>query len=326
MNERAFSTLALAAQQQHYPTHTLYMVATPIGNLADISARALHLLSLADTLACEDTRHTSALLRSLGIERATGSLIALHQHNEAAAAERIMELLHAGHRVAFVSDAGTPGISDPGARLAAAVAAAGLRCVPVPGASSPAALISAAGCVSAAGGAATSAQDFAEQGFVFAGFLPTKPKARDAALAAIAHERRAHIVLEAPHRIAATVAAIATALPTRRLTIGRELTKQFEQIATMAAANAPAWLAADTNRCRGEFALLIHPAEAENQKENTQNPMNAEARRILEILLQSDIRTKQAAQIAAHITGENAKMLYQWALDIRNIASTDAQT
>ena len=134
-----------AAGSQHYPQGALYVVATPIGNLADISLRALHLLALADRVACEDTRHTQALLRAYGIDKPAAQLLAVHQHNEAQAAHTVVELLHAGLRVAYVSDAGTPGISDPGARLVAQVRAQGLRVVPMPGASSVTTALSAAG-------------------------------------------------------------------------------------------------------------------------------------------------------------------------------------
>lgn len=304
------------ARHQREPAAALYIVATPIGNLADISARALHILQIADVLACEDTRHTRALLRGYGIERPGADFIAVHQHNEAAAAAHIVEKIHSGQRIAFVSDAGTPGISDPGARLAAAAHAAGLRVIPIPGASAPIALLSASGCVPAAGGAASDAQEFAQQGFVFAGFLPTKTRARDAAIAELAREHRAVLLLEAPHRIAATLAALA-ALGMRRLTIGRELTKQFEHIASVAAADAPAWLAADADRARGEFVLLIHARENPPKTEPTNHEENPEARRILEILLAENIPTKTASQIAAKITHGHAKTLYQLALDLQ---------
>lgn len=294
----------------------LYVVATPIGNLADISARALHILQVADCLACEDTRHTRALLRGYGIERGQGDFLAVHQHNEAQAAAAVVEKIQSGQRVAFVSDAGTPAISDPGARLAAAVHAAGLRVSPIPGASAPIALLSAAGCVAAAAGAASDAQEFGQQGFVFAGFLPTKPRAREAAIMALVNERRAVALLEAPHRIQATLVALA-ALGERPLTIGRELTKQFEQIATMAAAQASAWLAADADRARGEFVILLHAQDNQEQFENHGKNDNPEARRVLEILLAENIPTKTASQIAAKITQANAKQCYQMALDIQ---------
>jgi 16S rRNA (cytidine1402-2'-O)-methyltransferase len=180
-----------AAGSQHYPQGALYVVATPIGNLADITLRALHVLQLADTLACEDTRHSHSLLRAYGIDKPSSQWLAVHQHNEAQAAQEVLARLQAGQRVVYMSDAGTPGISDPGARLAAAVAAAGLRVLPLPGASSITTALSVAGAVAQGGG---------DQGFVFAGFLPTRSAERGRRGDA-AHRTPLHRVLEAPHRI-----------------------------------------------------------------------------------------------------------------------------
>ena len=239
-----------AAAGQNYPPAALYMVATPIGNLADITLRALHVLQLADVIACEDTRHTQALLRAYGIDKTGAQLLAVHQHNEAQAAQSVIERLRQGQRVAYASDAGTPAISDPGARLVAAVRAAGLQAIPLPGASSVTAALSVAGM----------ADDDARVGaFVFAGFLSSKSGERAAAVEALRLEARSVVLLEAPHRIEALAAALATLGP-RLLTIGRELTKQFEEIATVGAEAFPAWLAQDANRLRGEFVLVLHPA------------------------------------------------------------------
>ena len=177
-----------AAAAQHYPEGALYVVATPIGNLADITLRALQVLQLADTVACEDTRHTQALLRAYGIDKAPAQLLAVHQHNEAEAAQQVLQRLQQqGQRVAYVSDAGTPGVSDPGARLVAAVHAAGLRAVPLPGASSITSALSVAGAV---------AHGAPQGGFVFAGFLPTKSAERAAAIAQqLAGEPRCVVLL-----------------------------------------------------------------------------------------------------------------------------------
>lgn len=245
----ALSAARDASGAQHYPQGTLYVVATPIGNLADITLRALHVLQLVDAVACEDTRHTQSLLRAYGIDRPNAQLLAVHQHNEAEAAQAVVARLAQGERIAYVSDAGTPGVSDPGARLVAAVRGAGQRVLPLPGASSVTTLVGAAGLV-AAGGESSA--------FVFAGFLPTKAGERDAAVQALAQERRAVVLLEAPHRIEAVARALAT-LGERRITVGRELTKQFEEIATVAAAELPGWFAAGRDRTRGEFALVLHP-------------------------------------------------------------------
>jgi len=288
-----------AASLQHYPEGALYLVATPIGNLADISLRALHILTLVDTLACEDTRHTQALLRAYGLDRAPSRLLALHQHNELEAAAQVVDRLRQGQRVAYVSDAGTPAISDPGARLVAAATAAGLTVVPVPGPSSITAALSVAGIDIASAAAA---------GFVFAGFLPSKASERAAALAFLANEERAIVLLEAPHRIEAAAAALAT-LGTRRILVGRELTKQFEQISTLAAQDLPAWLDADANRLRGEFVLVLHPApRVEAAGTDT---------RVLRLLL-AELPLKSAVRLAAEITGLSRNALYEAALALKN--------
>lgn len=288
---------AEAASEQYYPQGTLYVVATPIGNLADISLRALHVLGLVDAIACEDTRHTQSLLRAYGIDKNSVQLIAVHQHNETQAAQTVLDLLHQGQRVAYVSDAGTPGISDPGARLVAAVRAQNLRAMPLPGASSIAALVSVAGLVEDDPG-----------GFVFVGFLPSKAGERDRAVLALATQERAVLLLEAPHRIEALALALAT-LGARALTIGRELTKQFEEIATVSAQDFPAWLAQDANRLRGEFALVLHAIPAATEV--------AQDTRVLKLLLEH-LPLKTAVKLAADITGEPRNGLYQAALALKS--------
>jgi 16S rRNA (cytidine1402-2'-O)-methyltransferase len=296
----ALAASAEAASGQHYPQGTLFVVATPIGNLADISLRALYLLGLAETIACEDTRHTQTLLRAYGIDKNAGQLIALHQHNEAQAAQAVIDRLLLGQRVAYVSDAGTPGISDPGARLVAAVRASNLRCMPLPGPSSVTTVLSAAGITEDQPG-----------GFVFAGFLSSKAAERERAVLALASETRAIVVLEAPHRIEALALALA-ALGERAITIGRELTKQFEEIATVSAQDLPTWLSQDTNRLRGEFALVVHPAPAQTTV--------GQDTRILKLLLEQ-LPLKTAVKLAADITGEPRNTLYQTALNLKS-AST----
>lgn len=274
------------------------MVATPIGNLADITLRALHVLGLVDAIACEDTRHTQSLLRAYGIDKTTGQLIAVHQHNEAQAAQTVVDHLRQGQRVAYVSDAGTPGVSDPGARLVAAVQAQGLRAVPLPGASSVTTVMSAAGV----------AEDGHHPGgFVFVGFLPSKAGERAAAVQALATQDRAVVLLEAPHRMEAVAQAL-TPLGSRPITVGRELTKQFEEIATVTAEGLPAWLAADANRLRGEFALVVHPAPAAA-------PTGQDSR-VLKLLLEQ-LPLKTAVKLAADITGEPRNALYELALSLK---------
>jgi 16S rRNA (cytidine1402-2'-O)-methyltransferase len=293
----ALAASAEAASGQHYPQGTLYVVATPIGNLADVSLRALYVLGLVDTIACEDTRHTQTLLRAYGIDKNNTQLIALHQHNEAQAAQTVIDHLRLGQRVAYVSDAGTPGISDPGARLVTAVRAQGLRCMPLPGPSSVTTVLSAAGIA-----------DDQSGGFVFVGFLSSKATERERAVLTLAAETRAMVLLEAPHRIEALALAL-TSLGARAVTVGRELTKQFEEIATVRAQELPAWLAEDANRLRGEFALVVHPAPTETEA--------IQDTRVLKLLLEQ-LPLKTAVKLAADITGEPRNTLYQIALDLKS--------
>ena len=294
----ALAAASTAAGAQNYPPGALYVVATPIGNLADISLRALHVLQLADTIACEDTRHTQALLRAYGIDKSNAQLLAVHQHNEAQAAQLVIERLKQGERVAYASDAGTPAVSDPGARLVAKVRQARLSVVPLPGASSVTAVLSVAGVVG---------DDAQQGGFVFVGFLSSKSGERANAVKALAGEARAVVLLEAPHRIEALATALA-ALGERPLTIGRELTKQFEEIATVAAQDFPGWLQIDPNRSRGEFVLVLHPAAV---------VVDAGAeQRILELLL-AELPLKTAVKRTAEITGASRNALYEAALALK---------
>ena len=283
---------------QHYPQGALYLVATPIGNLADISLRALHVLQLADCIACEDTRHTHVLLRAYGIEKAGSALLALHQHNELQAAGQVLVRLHQGQRVAYVSDAGTPGVSDPGARLVAAVRAGQLQVLPVPGPSSITAALSVAG-------ADMGGTD--HPGFVFAGFLGSKAQERAASVAALAAEPRVVVLLEAPHRIAALADAL-TALGPRPLTVARELTKQFEEVTTLPATELPAWLAADSNRLRGEFVVVLHAATVANDA--------SDETRVLQLLL-AELPLKTAVRLASEITGTPRNAVYARALALK---------
>ena len=291
-----------AAASQHYPQATLYVVATPIGNLADISLRALHVLQIVDCIACEDTRHTQGLLRSYGLERPSSQLLAVHQHNEAEAAQQVIERLQQGQRIAYVSDAGTPGVSDPGARLCAALHAAGLRTMPLPGASSVTAAISVAGAIATTQG---------EAGFVFAGFLPTKNGERLQAVQKLAHESRCTVLLEAPHRIL-DLAKDLGLLGERPLTVAREITKQFEDIHTMPAQALLSWLQASPQRLKGEFAIVLHPT--------AQQKDDGEAERVLKLLL-VELPTKSAVKLAAEITGGSRNILYERALELKREAN-----
>lgn len=294
---RALEAAQDAAGSQNHPTHTLYVVATPIGNLADISLRALHVLQKVDALACEDTRHTQQLLRAYGLDRPGSQLLAVHQHNEVEAAQSVLDKLAQGQRVAYVSDAGTPAISDPGARLVAAVRAAGYRVLPLPGASSVVTVLSASGMTG-------------DDGFVFAGFLPSKSAERQSAVQALAAEPRAVVLLEAPHRIEALAQALAV-LGERRVTLGRELTKQFEQIETLAAQDLAAWLLEKPERQRGEFALVVHDAPVA--------AATGEGERVLKLLL-PELPLKTAVKLAAEISGESKNVLYDRALQLKQNA------
>lgn len=281
-------------------TTALYVVATPLGNLGDISVRGIDTLRRAAVIACEDTRHTRRLLDHLAIR---APLIAVHEHNEAAAAQKVLELLAAGKAVALVSDAGTPGISDPGARVVSAVRAAGHAVVPVPGANAAIAALSVAGVD--------------HPHFLFCGFLPPKAAARQQAIAAVKEVKAALVFYEAPHRIAATVDDLVAVLePERQLLIARELTKLFEETVLLALGEAPAWLAADENRRRGEFVLIVSappPGPA----------LPPTAARTLKLLL-AELPLAQAVKLAAGISGVARSTLYEQALAWRRAADTEA--
>lgn len=297
-----------AAASQHYPQGALYVVATPIGNLADITLRALHVLALADCIACEDTRHTQGMLRAYGIEKTSAQLLALHQHNEAEAAQTVLGRLQRGERIAYVSDAGTPGVSDPGARLVAVIQAASLKVVAVPGTSSVTAAISVAGAVATPGSSVG--------GFLFAGFLPTKSGERAAAIEALSKESRCIVLLEAPHRIDDLAAALVV-LGTRPITLAREMTKQFESIATLPAEEIPAWLKEDPNRSRGEFVVVLHPV---SQVQST----GGLTEKLLGQLLTA-LPLKTAVRIAADVTGSPKNDLYEKALQMRKDRNDESE-
>lgn len=277
------------------PHHTrlppaLYIVATPIGNLGDITLRALDTLKQVDRIAAEDTRVSGQLLTHFGIQK---SLASIREHNEREAADKVIAWIGAGEAVAYMSDAGTPAISDPGARLVAAVREAGLTVVPIPGASAVIAALSAAG--------------IAPGPWVFYGFLAPKAGARETEIKAIAPVPAALVFYEAPHRIVETLMALAALLGERAVTLARELTKKFETIHTLPLADAVAWLQADANRVRGEFVVIVHPPAA---AETAGDP---EALRVLDILA-GELPPTLAAKLAAKITGRSKAELYQMTL------------
>lgn len=269
-------------------------MATPIGNLRDITLRALDVLGAADVVAAKDTRNTAHLLTQHGI--GAKRLMAVHQHNEKGAAEKIVALLQSGQSVAFVSDAGTPAVSDPGALLVQAVRAAGLRVVPIPGANAAIAALSASG--------------IADPHFLFHGFLPSKSAARRAALESLRDQSCTLAFYEAPHRIVECIADLCEVLGgERQVVLAREITKLFETIHACALSDAEAWLMSDSNRQRGEFVVLVSGAVP-------QPGLPAEARRTLEILL-DELPLKQAVQLAAKIGAANRNELYQLALQMK---------
>ncbi|MDD2663094.1 MAG: 16S rRNA (cytidine(1402)-2'-O)-methyltransferase [Dechloromonas sp.] len=272
----------------------LYVVPTPLGNLADLTRRAEEVLRAVPWVAAEDTRHSGPLLKQLG---SSARLLPAHQHNEHEAAARIVERLQAGDSVALVSDAGTPGISDPGARVVAAVRAAGGRVVPLPGPCAATTALSASG--------------LGDEHFLFYGFLPSKGGQRRQALEALREHPYALVFYEAPHRVLETVADLAAVLGGERtLVVARELTKLFETVHSLPLAEAAAWLQADANRQRGEFVLIVSGAP--------EGADDGEGERVLKLLLDDGLPVKQAAKLAAAITGAAKNALYQRALALKS--------
>ncbi len=297
--DASIASIAEELFRQTLAPAALYVLATPIGNIADISLRALKMLSMVDAIGCEDTRNTAQLLSRYGI---TNKLFAAHQHNEREVTEKIIQRLHNGERIALVSDAGTPAISDPGARIVDAVLTAGFRVIPIPGASAAITALCAAGL-------------FSDQ-FYFAGFLPAKTRQRDIALAALNQMPATLIFYEAPHRIVETVNALSLAFgPDRQIVLARELTKLFEQIHRCKLGEASAWLDADPNHQRGEFVLIVEGAPVASTDAQTQ-----EAERILAILLET-CSVSQAAALTAQITGQKKNSLYALALTLEQARS-----
>ncbi len=289
-----------ALSRQDFPISALFMVASPIGNLADISLRALYTLSLCDFLACEDTRESKNLLQNYGIDKPTHSWIAVHQHNEADQCPLILSLLAQGKRVAFLCDAGTPGVSDPGAWLVKSVTQAGFRVVPIPGASSLTTIVSVCGLTT-------------QNGFNFLGFLPSKGAERSNALNSLALQPRATVLMEAPHRIEALAASL-SALGSRKVTLGRELTKQFEEIVTLEASQITSWLNTDCNKLRGEFVIVLHAEEAQIEDETAQYST------ILTTLLE-ELTVKTAVRVAQQLTKAPKNVLYALALNLEKMNS-----
>ena len=284
----------MSSANQH-SSPTLYVVATPIGNLQDISLRALEVLKSVDAIAAEDTRHTSHLLSHFAIQK---KLIAVHEHNEQQSAQILLGRLQAGESIALVTDAGTPGISDPGAIVVNVLREAGINVVPVPGASAVIAALSASGITA--------------NGFLFYGFLPASGSQRRKTLESLKGYHSTLVFYEAPHRIVECIEDLDLVLGSdRRITIARELTKTFETFHQCNLAEAKAWLEADSNQQRGEFVLLVEAAPLVDAA-----PIDEEAERILRLLL-TDLPLKQAVKLASEITSVKKNLLYEFALKIK---------
>jgi 16S rRNA (cytidine1402-2'-O)-methyltransferase len=282
----------------------LYVVATPIGNLADLTPRALNVLKRVDVVACEDTRNTQSLLQHFDVRP---RLIAVHEHNERAAADGVVKLIADGNAVALVSDAGTPAVSDPGALVVKAVHRAGFAVTPIVGASAVVAAMSASG--------------EGEGGFAFHGFLPTKSGERQRAAAALRTTlvKMPVVLYESPHRIVESVADIAAVFadaPQQEIIICRELTKKFESVVRLPLGDAVSWLQADANNQRGEFVLVLAklPSGAADEAKMTENAL---LERTLQVLL-AELPLKQAVSIAVSLTGAKKNLAYDMALTLRD--------
>lgn len=274
---------------------TLYVVATPIGNLGDITQRALATLQQVDAIAAEDTRHSVGLLRHFGISK---PLIAVHEHNEQQSAQGLIKRLLAGDSIALITDAGTPAVSDPGAVVVQAARQAGVKVVPVPGVSAVIAALSAAGIT--------------QPGFYFEGFLHASGSQRRKRLQMLKVIPSTLVFYEAPHRIVECVQDLHDVLGgARQLTLARELTKTFETIHTCLLTDAVDWLNADPNQQRGEFVVLIHP-----DLQAKPDGLDEETLRVLQRLLQ-ELPLKQAVALATDITGQKKNELYEAALALK---------
>lgn len=284
--------------QQSWPESTLYVIATPIGNLADISLRALYALQKVDVIACEDTRSSKALLNSYGI---TTALMAAHKHNEVEAAHQIIQKLQHGMRVALISDAGAPAVSDPGGKLVRLVKEAGFDVRPIPGASS---------VITALMGSGVTNDE--QPGFIFAGFIPSKSTARKQWLEQWQKSTFPVIMFESPHRIVECLHDMASIFsPERQVTIARELTKRFEQIETLSIADVLVWIQQDHNRQKGEFVLVLSP-----EQHNDEVEQHAEMDRLLSVML-SHVSLKDAVKMTCQLTQLPKTIVYNRALELK---------
>lgn len=292
---QTWSRLQERIQSQSWPQHTLYVVATPIGNLGDFSLRGWQALLQCDVIAAEDTRSTRPLLEAWGVQT---PLIAAHRHNEAAVAEQIVARLAEGQRVALVSDAGAPAVSDPGARIVRAVREAGYKVVAIPGASAVITALMASGVTTDENPA-----------FVFAGFTPHKSMARKKWLQQWGASAAPVVMFESPHRIAAAIKDMAELYPDRDVTFARELTKRFEQVYSCALTEAEVWLQADSHHQQGEFVVILHAAP----EQAAETELDAATQKWLRALL-AQVSARDAVKVAVSATGLPRAMLYEWVL------------
>ncbi|WP_128112923.1 16S rRNA (cytidine(1402)-2'-O)-methyltransferase [Polynucleobacter necessarius] len=287
-------------KQQDLPAGALYMVATPIGNLGDITLRALHVLDAVDGIACEDTRHSVALLQQFGLHK---KCMALHEHNELEGAQAVIQRLANNERWAYVSDAGTPGVSDPGARLVNEVQKAGFRVIPIPGASAVSCAISASGSVMLD----------SDGRFQFLGFWPNKSKERDAILQDISSSKKTSVFFESPHHIRDTLLSLGSTLePKRSVLVCRELTKKFEQLVSLQASEIAAWLD-NAESLKGEFVIVVagRPVSSDEAPEHTSLLLWANA-------LSPFLGSKEIATVLSQTLGLPKKEAYQIALDAKD--------
>lgn len=281
--------------EQEFPTASLYVVATPIGNLGDITLRALHVLNQVDGIACEDTRHSAQLLKHYDIRK---PLMALHEHNEMEAACSLVDRLRSGERWAYLSDAGTPGISDPGARLVMHVGAQGFRSIPIPGASALTSALSIAGTLLVASGGQ----------FQFMGFLPNQAKEFDRALESMINSPLPSVFYESPHRLLKTFSKLSVSIPQNRsLLVARELTKKFESIYLLKPKKMMAWLE-NPNHQKGEFVLILSGSEETEVSLNRSEPTR------LALLLNERLSSKDIASVLCAMYGLGKNEAYEFAL------------
>ncbi|MGZ8269766.1 MAG: 16S rRNA (cytidine(1402)-2'-O)-methyltransferase [Methylophilus sp.] len=274
---------------------TLYVVATPIGNLADMTLRAIETLKQVDAIAAEDTRHSAGLLNHFGISK---KMIAVHEHNEQQSAQILLQRIQSGESVALITDAGTPGISDPGAVVVDVLREHGVKVVPVPGVSAVITALSASGIT--------------QNGFIFVGFLPASGSQRRKQLESLKNQTSTLVFYEAPHRIVECIKDLAAVLgDERRITIARELTKTFETFHRCDLRDAMQWLEADVNQQRGEFVLLVEAAPVKEAA-----VVSEEATRVLTLLL-AELPLKQAVKLAVEITNAKKNDLYELALTLK---------